>query len=210
MAEPSTPPPGGAAPKDETGLLDILRLLIESNKARTTSDLLKYAAQYGAPEAEDRLRVMEAEGIPLDLAFDAVSVHLRILAHKRSGELLTGCRGKKVGLILPLPPHVPELFQPVAEIEYLLPEETIVHGGLHEFSERAVKGPRACRARAQAMDVLVFEAFRENGELFLDVAVADVVEPKMLPEGVALIAHLRPHRNPRDVVYQPTSPVAFI
>jgi len=210
MAESHTPAPGGAPLKDETGLLDILRLLVETNKARTTSDLLKYATQYGAPEAEERLRVMEAEGIPLDLAFDAVSVHLRILAHKRSGELLTSCRGKKAGLILPLPPHVPELFAPVAKVEYLLPEEGIVHGGLHEFSEHAVKGARACRAKAQEMEVLVFEAFRENGELFLDVAVADVVEPKMLPAGVALIAHLRPHRNPRDVAYHPTTPVAFI
>ncbi|HSI14807.1 MAG TPA: hypothetical protein VK961_22330 [Chthoniobacter sp.] len=202
--------PGGAPPKDETGLLEILKLLIETKKVRSTSDLLKYAGQYGAPEAEERLRVMEAEGIPLDLAFDAVSVHLRILAHKRSGELLTGCRGKKAGLILPLPPHVPELFGPVAAVTYLLPEPEIVHGGLHEFSERAVKGSRECRAKAQQMEVLVFEAYRENGELFVDVAVAEVIEPRMLPAGVALIAHLRPHRNPRDVAYQTTTPVSFI
>ena len=39
-------------------------------------------------------------------------------------------------------------------------------------------------------------AFRENGQLFVDAAAGDVLEPKMLPAGVQLIAHLRPHRNP--------------
>ena len=108
------------------------------------------------------------------------------------------------------PPHVPELFGPIAAVTYLLPEPEIVHGGLHEFSEHALKGSRECRAKAQEMEVLVFEAYRENGELFVDVAVGDVIEPRMLPAGVALIAHLRPHRNPRDVIYHPTTPVSFI
>lgn len=53
MAESSTPRPGGSPPaKDEVELLEILRLLIKSKKARPTADLLKYATQYGAPEAE--------------------------------------------------------------------------------------------------------------------------------------------------------------
>src|ERR1700730_16173443 len=110
-----------SSPKDEVGLLEVLRLLIETKKARTTSDLLKYAAQYHAPEAEERLRVLEAENIPVDLAFDAISVHLRLLAFKRSGALLADCGGLKVGLILPLPPHVPQLFLPVAKVTFLQP-----------------------------------------------------------------------------------------
>ncbi|MEY2549837.1 MAG: hypothetical protein QOD64_2419, partial [Verrucomicrobiota bacterium] len=115
MAESSTATSGGAAPaKDEVELLEILRLLIKSKKARTTSDLLKYASQYGAPEAEERLRLLEAENVPLDLAFDAISVHLRLIAHKRNSALLAQCRGKKVGLILPMPPDLAQLFVPIA------------------------------------------------------------------------------------------------
>src|SRR5437870_12027275 len=132
MAESSNKPPGSAAPKDEVGLLEVLRLLIETKKARTTSDLLKYATQYKAPEAEERLRVLEAENIPIDLAFDAISVHLRLLAHKRNSALLAGCRGQKVGLVLPLPPHLAELFLPVADVSFLQPAETAVHGSLSE------------------------------------------------------------------------------
>ena len=60
------------------------------------------------------------------------------------------------------------------------------------------------------VQALVFEAFREGGDFFVDVAVADVLEPKLLPAGVRLIAHLRPHRNPRDVAFQPGSAVSFI
>jgi hypothetical protein len=204
-------PPARQAPaRDEIGLLEVLRLLIDTGKVKGTADLLKYASQYGAPEAEERLRVLEAEAIPLALAFDAVSVHLRLLAYKRNSELLASCRGQKVGLILPLPPHLPTLFQPVTEATYLEPGQTPAHGALHEFSERAVKGTRACRARAQEMQVLVFEAFRDGGNLFAEVAVADLLEPKMLPADIRLIAHLRPHRNPGDIQIQPETEVSFI
>lgn len=207
---PTTSTGKKAQAKDELNLLEVLRLLIETEKAKTTSDLLKYATQYGAPEAEERLRVLEAENIPLDLAFDVISVHLRLLAYKRNSELLASCRGQQVGLILPLPPHLPNLFLPVANVTFLEPSEKTAHGSLHEFMDLAVKGARACRAKAQEMQTLVFEAFRENGNVFVDAAVADVLEPKLLPAGIRLIAHLRPHRNPSDVQIQPPVEVSFI
>jgi hypothetical protein len=211
MAELSTPKTGGTPPmKDEVELLEILRLLVDTKKARTTADLLKYASQYGAPEAEERLRMLEAENVPLDLAFDAVSVQLRIMAHKRNSALLAECRGQKVGLVLPLPPDLAKLFVPLTDVSFLLPDEAAMHGPMHGFSSEPVKGARACRAVAQEMQALVFEAFREGADFFVDVAVADVLEPKLLPAGVRLIAHLRPHRNPRDVAFQPGSAVSFI
>ncbi|HEX8076361.1 MAG TPA: hypothetical protein VF511_00990 [Chthoniobacterales bacterium] len=211
MAEPLNPTPGDASPaKDEVELLEVLRLLLKSKKARTTADLLKYATQYGAPEAEERLRLLEAENVPVDLAFDAVSVQLRLIAHKRNSALLAQCRGQKVGVILPMPPDLAQLFVPVAQVSFLLPEEGALHGPMHELADNAIKGPRACRAKAQEMEALVFEAFREGGVLFVDLAVADVLEPKMLPAGIRLIAHLRPHRNPRDIAIQLGSEVSFI
>ncbi len=209
MTDSLPPPPGKAPVKDEVGLLEVLILLVETGKAKTTSDLLKYATQYGATEAVERLRVLEAENIPLDLAFDSISVHLRLLAHKQNSVLLAGCRGQKVGLILPLPPHLPELFLPVANVTFLQPAETTGHV-LHEYADQAVKGARACRAEAQQMQALVFEAYRDGENLFVDVAVADVLEPKMLPAGIRLIAHLRPHRNPKDIQIQPAAEVSFI
>lgn len=199
-----------AGPKDDLRLLEVLRLLIETKKARTTSDLVKYASQYGASDAVERLRVLEAEGIPIELAFDALDVHLRLLAYKRNSELVAGCRGMKVGLILPLPPHVPELFVTVAETVFLLPDNAPIHGGLHEYAERAVKGTRAARSRAEQLQVLVFEAFRQENEIYVDAAVADVIEPKILPRDIRLIAHLRPHRNPGDVPYRPPGEIAVI
>lgn len=209
MAESDQPPKPSASSKDELHLLEVLRLLIDTKKVRTTSDLLKYAVQYGSAEAEERLHVLEAENVPVDLAFDAISVHLRLLAYKRNSALLASCRGQKVGLILPLPPHLPELFTPVAEVAFLQPQEGSSHGLLHEFSDRAVKGTRACRAKAAEMQTLVFEAYRHETDLFAESAVADVLEPKLLPAGIRLIAHLRPHRNPQDVPIQ-ASNVAFI
>jgi hypothetical protein len=211
MSELSTTPPDKEPPvKDEIGLLEVLRLLIDTEKVQTTSDLLKYATQYGAPEAEERLRVLEAENIPVDLAFDTISVHLRLLEYKRNSALLASCRGQKVGLILPLPPHLPELFLPVADITFMQPGEITLHGSLHEYGDRAVKGARACRAKAQEMQALVFEAFREDENLYVDAPIADVIDPKLLPAGIRLIPHLRPHKNPSDVQIQTAAQISFI
>jgi hypothetical protein len=207
---PNTPAGGQTQAKDEIDLLEVLQVLIETEKATTTADLLKYATQFGAPEAEERLRVLEAEGIPVDLAFDSISVHLRLLAFKRNSQLLAGCRGQKVGLIIPLPPHLPNLFMPIAEVTILDPGETTAHGAMDELLEQAVKGSRACRAKAQEMQALVFEAFRDASGLYAEVTVADVLEPKLLPPGIRLIAHLRPHRNPKDVQIQPGTEVSFL
>ena len=204
------PPENDQPAKDEVGLLEILRLLIETEKAKTTSDLLKYAKQYGAPESEERLAVLEAENVPIDLAFDAISVHLRLLEFKRNSSILASCRGQKVGLVLPLPPHLPELFLPVADVTFLQPGEITLHGSLHEYGEHAVKGTRACRSKAQEMYALVFEAFRQAGDLYVDVSIAEVIDPTMLPPGIRLISHLRPHQNPRDIKIQTTVPVSFI
>jgi len=81
-----------------------------------------------------------------------------------------------VGLILPMPPDLAQLFVPLTEVSFLLPEEAALHGPMHELAENAIRGSRACRAKAQEMQVLVFEAFREGGLLYVDVAVADVLE----------------------------------
>jgi hypothetical protein len=207
---PNTPSGGKTQAKDEIDLLEVLQVLIETEKATTTADLLKYATQFGAPEAEERLRVLEAEGIPVDLAFDSISVHLRLLAFKRNSQLLAGCRGQKVGLIIPLPPHLPNLFMPIAEVTILDPGETTAHGAMQELLEHAIKGSRTCRAKAQEMQTLVFEAFRDASGLYAEVTVADVLEPKLLPAEIRLIAHLRPHRNPKDVQIHPESEVAFL
>jgi hypothetical protein len=196
--------------KDEFELLEILRLLVHTKKARTTADLLRYATQYGAPEVEERLRVLDAEGVSMPLAFDAVSVQLRLGAHRKNSALLAECRGKKVGLILPLPPELLRLFIPVADVDFLLPDDSAKHGPPLEFTAAIIKGARACRAKASEMQALVFESFREGRTLYVDMAVSDLLEPKLLPAGTRLISHLRPHRNPRDVALPTTSTVSFI
>jgi hypothetical protein len=98
----------------------------------------------------------------------------------------------------------------VADAIFLQPDGVALHGTMHEYADKALKGTRAARTRAQELQVLVFEAFRHEGELFVDPAVADLLEPRMLPQTIRLIAHLRPHRNPEDVAFHPATDVAFI
>ena len=211
MAEHSpTTQGGGTVSNDEFELLEILRLLIQTKRAKTTADLLRYASQYVAPEVEERLRVLDAEAVPLSLAFDAVSVQLRLSAHRKNSALLAECRGKKVGLVLPLPPDLMKVFVPVADVFFFQPEPGAAHGPPPEFSAETITGARACRARSADMHALVFETFRDGKTLFADSAIADLLEPKLLPATIRLISHLRPHRNPRDVALTAGQKVSFI
>ena len=211
MAEHSpTTQGGGTAANDEFELLEILRLLIQTKRAKTTADLLRYASQYVAPEVEERLRVLDSESVPLSLAFDAVSVQLRLSAHRQNSALLAECRGRKVGLVMPLPPEVMKVFFPVADVSFFQPEPGVAHGPPPEFTAEIVLGARNCRARSSDMHALVFETFREGKTLFADMAIADLLEPKLLPAGIRLISHLRPHKNPRDVALTSGQKVSFI
>jgi hypothetical protein len=188
------------ANEQEERLLDVLKLLIDSGKARTTQDLIRYAQQANSAIAVERLQGLADEGIPLSLAFDALSVHLRILAHKRNSSLLKGCQGKSAALVLPLPPSAVELFAPVCDVRFLMPDEHHhLPGYFHQFEEKITHGGRACRAAVVGASVVVFEAFRKGGPFFVDASIADVVDPRVLPPSVQLVAHVRPHRNPDDV-----------
>jgi hypothetical protein len=181
-------------------LLDVLKLLVDTRKATTTKDLIRYAQQSGANDVVERLQHLYEENVPLALAFDAVSVHLRLQAHRRSSALVQSCRGKKAALILPVPPHVLTLLQPVCgEIRMLLPAEMHLAGFFEPFAAQIIHGARACRAALAGCDMIVIEACREDGKWFCESGAAELVEPGRLGESVRVLAHLRPHKNPEDV-----------
>jgi hypothetical protein len=195
---------------DQEGLLDVLKMLLETGKAKTVQDLIRYADQSRAPRSAERLRMLAAEGVPVDLAFDAISVEIRILAHKKNSSLLKECRGKKVAVVIPVPPYVLDLFMSIAEVELLSPSEHHLPGHLHQYLDRIRQGMRACRQATESVDVVVFEAYREGEQLFVDPAVADFADTRVLPPAARLILHLRPHQNPEDVPYIPGRATSFV
>jgi hypothetical protein len=180
-------------------LLDALELLIESGRARTTEDLIRYAERAGDPDAADFLRELATQSLPLDLAFDALSVHVRIVAHKRNNELLRLAQDRQVGLVLPLPPHVMEAFLPLAKVTVLVPDGHHVPPHLRRRGQDIRHGSRPSRQAAGQLEVLVFEVYHGKDGYLVDIGVADIVDERLIPENTQLLVHLRPHRNPDDV-----------
>lgn len=199
---PSAPSSGRMSPAElqhhETRFLKALELLVKSGKARTVEDLIRYAVQDRQDEAAHHLRNLAAEGLPVDLAFDSLSVHVRIVAHKRNSQLLTVCQGKKVGLVMPLPPHVIDAFSSLADVTLLVPDGHHLPPHLRR-AEQARQGSRAAREAVASLDVIVFEACAARQGHCLDAGAADVVDPRIVPAEAKLILHLRPHKNPNDV-----------
>lgn len=182
----------------ETDFLDALKLLIDSGRAKTVTDLIHYSEQARQGQAAEMLRDYEEEGLPLDLAYDALSVHIRITAFKRNDQLLQACTGAKVGLILPLPPHVLDAFLPLPDVTLLLPDGHHLPPVLRR-QQGVLNGNRACRTEAPKLQFVVFEAYRKKNEILVDAATADIVDSRILSGEVQLIVHARAHRGTDDV-----------
>lgn len=186
----------------EMRFLKALKLLIDSGKAKSTADLIRYAEQDKQTDVAAHLRQLDSEGLPVDLAYDALSVHTRIVAHKRNSSLLTQCLGKKVGLLLPLPPHVIAAFTTMTETVVMLPDGHHWPANLTLQGVESCHGSRESRQKAEQQDVLVFEAFAAAGKHFVGAGLTDIVDLRIIPATTQLIVHLRPHRNPDDVELQ--------
>jgi hypothetical protein len=180
-------------------------MLVETGRAKTTEDLVRYAEQDKQVESANFLRGMAVERIPVDLAFDALSVNLRMIAHKRNNSLLEQCLNRKVGLVLPLPPHVIEAFCSLMEVTILQPDEHHLPLALENREVTVISGSREARQAATEMEALVFEAYSTGPSFIVDAEVADVVDHRIVRPDVFLVVHLRPHQNPNDVELVPGS-----
>jgi hypothetical protein len=185
----------------ETRFLKALELVLQSGKVRTIEDLIRYAEQDNQREAASYLRGLVAEAVPVDLAFDALRVHIRMVAHKRNSTLLAACDGKNVGLVLPLPPHVIDAFTSMTGTTLLIPDGHHLPPHLRTGGGNLRQGSRAAREAVSGLDVIVFEAFRSGSDFYVDVGTADVVDLRIVPAAAQLIVHVRPHRNPNDVLF---------
>lgn len=200
---PDDRPSGFLQHHDDEGFLDALQLLISSRRARTPDDLIRYAEQARESAAAEFLRHHAADALPVQLMFDALSVHVRIVAHKRNNRLLRACRERHVGLVLPLPPHVVEAFVSLPRVTVLVPDGHHLPPGLRGRQVNECKGTRAGRNAAPQMDVLVFEAYRDGESYLVDPSVSDVVDLRLVPTAAQLLVHVRPHPNPEDIPLVP-------
>lgn len=183
----------------EMRFLKALKLLVDSGKAKTVDDLLRYAEQDKQAEAIGYLRTLQADRLPVDLAYDALCVHSRIVAHKRNNSLLADCRGKRVGLVMPLPHHVVDAFTSMTAVTMLVPDGHHLPPHMRVDAGSCRSSTRESRAAVEQLDSLVFEAFGESGNYYVDVGTADIIDLRIVPAATQLIVHLRPHRNPNDV-----------
>jgi hypothetical protein len=186
----------------ESRFLKALKLLIDSGKARTLDDLIRYAEQDKQAEAVGHLKAAQLEGLPIDLAYDALCVHTRIVAHKRNNSLLANCQGKRVGLVLPMPHHIVDAFTSLTDVTLMVPTGHHLPPHLRSRSHNICDSTREARQAVEQLDVLVFEAFNTGNSYYTDVGTADIADLRIVPVTTQLIVHLRPHRNPDDVLLQ--------
>jgi hypothetical protein len=186
----------------EMRFLKALKLIIDSGRTKSIDDLIRYAEQDKQTEAVDYLRSLAAEGLPVDLAYDALSVHTRIVAHKRNNSLLTLCQGHRVGLVLPLPHHIIDAFRSFTDVALLIPDSHHLPPHIRDESLVVHHSTREARKAVEQLGSIVFEAFVDKGAYYVDAETVDIVDLRIVPATTQLIVHLRPHRNPNDIMLQ--------
>jgi len=202
-------PPAGAPPTaaqlhhHEMRFLKALELLLSTGRVRSVGDLIRYAEQDRQAAAADFLRGLKADNLPVDLCYDALSVHTRIVAHKRNVSVLSNCQGKRVGLVMPLPPHVLDAFTSLTKATLIVPDGHHLPHHLEQRLLEVVQGSRAAREIVPTLDVLVFEVFRAGNAYSVDASVADIADLRIVPESTQLVVHVRPHQNPEDIAFDP-------
>lgn len=176
-------------------LVEVLALLLEEGFVSSTTELAQIAERRGETDAATSLRSMAAERLPPWLAMEKLQVELAEAAYRRQRGLLE--RGGRIGLLLPLPPHVLDDFLAAEDAVLLAPDGHHVPPHLRGRPETRL-GSRPCRDEAGALDVVVFEAHRQSRGLAVAPEVTDIVDPRLLRPGASLVVHLRPHPHPRD------------
>jgi hypothetical protein len=183
----------------EDRVLRALRLLADTGMIKSIEDLITYAEKGGHQQEAEFFRNLLAEPIPVELALDELSVIYQKDGHRRDRALLGECRTGRVGLLMPLPPHILDEFLNVGTATILIPNGHHLPPHLRHADVRVLQGTRACRQAAGEVDVLVFEGYAENGQYLCESDVADIVDVRILKPGARLVLHLRPHSHPDDV-----------
>lgn len=184
---------------DEDRVLQALRLLADAGMIHTIEDLITYAQRGGHQREAEYFQSLLAEPIPVELALDELSVINQKDGHRRDRALLCECKAGRVGLLMPLPPHILDEFLRVGTATVLIPNGHHLPPHLRHLGIEVLQGTRACRQAAGEVDVLVFEGYAERGQYLCESEVADIVDVRIMKPNARLIIHLRPHAHPDDV-----------
>lgn len=179
-------------------MLEVLQMLVRAEVARTLDELIEIAENDEESGVAAFLGRFKGQPLPLQHVLDRLRVELEEDEYLRENEISRRCRDHEVGLILPLPPHVTDLFDH-SSATILNPNGH--HIPPHLRSRRLVvrKGLRECRREIVSMEAIVFEAYRKNGVWYADGDVADLLDDRIVPAETQLIVHRRPHEHHDDV-----------
>lgn len=188
----------------EARLVDLMRLLLGAGHINTSDDLAETAFHFGAEDVAKLLREPVYANLPPVIALQKLDGDLNAIAFHRFTQLIQSCCDRKVGLILPLPPHVLDPFLRMAGVEILSPDGHQLPPHLASRESRAItERPMACRKLVAELDVIVVEVCRVGKALWTSLAASNLLDTRLVAAGSRLVAHLRPHQHPDDDALSP-------
>lgn len=176
-------------------LLRALHVLIRANPAMTRPELIAHAIEIDSSgEAAAFLSAPQCEGLSSITAWAQLSASWTATGERNTMALEKWARGRKVVLILPLPPHVCDMFRDVDDLSVLNPDDHHVHHLRRHV--RVVERRGECRARVQEADLIAFDAYRDDDEVVARPSVVDLMgDLRVLKPGVRFAVHYRPDRD---------------
>ncbi len=179
-------------------LVEALRVLCDAGRFETVEALAAVAASLGPDGVAAAGYLMEqCTRVPVSLAIEKLGVRRREEAHLRRAELIELARKGRVALIMPLPPHILDMFCEFEGAVALNPDGHEPPPHLRALlADGLLAGVYDGRLIVRQADLVLFDAFIDSRGIWIRRSVADLLDP-LGPE-VRLGTHFRPHKFAED------------
>ncbi len=189
--------PGNHHHHHESGFMFTLAEMINEGKLCTIDEMIAFATNRGESEIYRILQSIAAadKEQPLDLILKEVRLITAKDAVRASKNRKKELSNSKIGMFLPLPPHVFDEFFEFPNLKFLNPGGHRLPPHLKKFSYLQISSSHECRDHAKKLDVIVFEGFRQDGAFFIPEAMADVIDFVRELETIRFFIHHCPHKH---------------
>jgi hypothetical protein len=193
----------------EDRIVDHFELLIEAGRCDTPRDAAAVAETLGLKDESWIVRFLqdpETGELPVDLILKELRVRAERECDRRFREIGSYAPGRRIGLLLPLPPHVLKYFIRIAAGNAVMLSADGHRPPPHLRWMTAVpiiSGFRAVRLELRSFEMLVGELIKPNGEWLGNPTAVDLLDDTLVAATARIFVHMRPHEHDDDAAINP-------
>jgi hypothetical protein len=187
----------------EEHIIGALYMLLHASKLniKTVEDLAMPAESYpGGWKLAGILRSPSFSNLSPQEALAQLANQIGDNGNERFNEILSWCSGTKIGVMLPLPPHILDVFMAFPDVQILNSGGHHLPPHLDHRRFNILSTAYECRNTIAQLNVIILElCIHRDGYYVTDPATSDIIDPRVMMSSTKLVGHVRPHSHHWDV-----------